>query len=258
MPRTVDPHPARGYKCLPLVLLVLSPLIAQSQLGGNESPHYARVSTFGVFAAYSNDSLPFAEEPEKRKLVNFGLSYSRRLRSGNLVDWQYSAEVAPIALESDPLSQFLIHQTSPTDLTETYDSGPPISCKVFTFSWTYTDPEGVTHSGTTSSFCHGRQWTMGAAISPVGFQWNFRPRHKIQPLIDWHGGYMFSTQAIPIDFAGSFNFTLDVGAGLEFYRSKTRSIRVEYRFHHLSNAGTAEENPGVDSGLFQVTYTFGH
>jgi opacity protein-like surface antigen len=68
---------------------------------------------------------------------------------------------------------------------------------------------------------------------------------------------MYSTQPIPIRAAGSFNFTFDLGAGVELYRSKTRSIRAEYRYHHISNHGTAEVNPGIDNGLFQVTYSFG-
>jgi opacity protein-like surface antigen len=68
---------------------------------------------------------------------------------------------------------------------------------------------------------------------------------------------MYSTQPIPLAQAGSFNFTFDLGAGVEIYRSTTRSIRAEYRFHHISNHNTAMENPGIDSGLFQVSYAFG-
>ena len=68
---------------------------------------------------------------------------------------------------------------------------------------------------------------------------------------------MYSTQAIPIDYAGSFNFTFDLGAGLEFYRPNSRSVRADYRYHHISNHATAATNPGIDSGIFQVTYAFG-
>jgi opacity protein-like surface antigen len=74
---------------------------------------------------------------------------------------------------------------------------------------------------------------------------------------DGHGGYMYSTQPIPVNEAGSFNFTFDVGAGFELYRSQNRSIRAEYRYHHISNHGTATYNPGIDSGMFQLTYSFG-
>jgi len=99
---------------------------------------------------------------------------------------------------------------------------------------------------------------MGEAISPLGMQWNFRATHKLQPILDSHGGYMYSAKEIPVDSAGSFNFTFDVGVGLEIYRTPTRSIRVEYRIHHISNGNTATRNPGIDNGLFQVTYSFGH
>jgi hypothetical protein len=53
------------------------------------------------------------------------------------------------------------------------------------------------------------------------------------------------------------DLAVDIDAGVEIYRSKSKSIRAEYRYHHLSNANTAQENPGVDSGLFQLTYCFG-
>jgi opacity protein-like surface antigen len=68
---------------------------------------------------------------------------------------------------------------------------------------------------------------------------------------------MYSTRPIPVPFAGSFNFTFDIGAGLELYRSKSRSVRAEYRFHHISNHDTANYNPGIDNGVLQITYAFG-
>jgi opacity protein-like surface antigen len=114
----------------------------------------------------------------------------------------------------------------------------------------------TTYSGTDVFTCSGRRWTMGEAISPAGFQWNFLPRRKTQPFITGHGGYMYSTRSIPVDGAGSFNFTFDLGAGFELYRSKTKSIRVEYRYHHISDDNTSNSNPGIDNGLFQVTYCF--
>ncbi len=68
---------------------------------------------------------------------------------------------------------------------------------------------------------------------------------------------MLSTKNIPIDSAGAFNFTFEFGAGLEYYQSQSRSIRFEYQIQHLSNAYTAETNPGIDNGLFKMTYNFG-
>jgi opacity protein-like surface antigen len=98
---------------------------------------------------------------------------------------------------------------------------------------------------------------MGEGMSPIGFQWNFLPRRKLQPILEGHVGYMYSTQAIPVVSAGSFNFTLDVGTGFEYFRTKSSSVRVTYRYHHISNHGTASENPGVDNGVIQAAWVFG-
>ena len=68
---------------------------------------------------------------------------------------------------------------------------------------------------------------------------------------------MLSAKKIPLDDAGSFNFTFEVGLGLELYQSPSRSIRLEYQIQHFSNAYTAQTNYGVDNGLFKLTYNFG-
>jgi opacity protein-like surface antigen len=247
-----------------LIFLILSicaaSAIAQSKV---ESPYYARVNTFGVFSAYSGDSSHILMgSAENRRLLDFGVSYSRKLILGRVVNWQYNGELLPVALESDPYSHIVENLTSPNVVTYTYDAMPLVSCATVTEPFTYivTNPDGstTTHSGTTTNSCSDRRrWTIGEGISPIGFQWNFLPRNKLQPFFIGHGGYMYSTQPIPIQEAGSFNFTFDFGPGFELYRSKTKSVRVEYRYHHISNHGTATANPGIDNGLFQVTYAFG-
>lgn len=240
-------------------ILVISffPSAAQAQ-SGHPKRDYSRVNSFGLIAAYSNDSSHILlGDAEQRKLLEFGGSYNRRLWLGRQVSWQYSAEFLPVVLESDPLSLFVDAQTSPTVTTTLVSGNPPVSCSAFIEHYSFPGSNGETYSGTAMLSCHGRRWTVGEAMSPVGIQWNFRPAHKLQPFLDGHGGYMYSAKHIPVDSAGSFNFTFDVGAGLELYRTRTRSVRLEYRYHHISNDNTATSNPGIDNGLIQVTYSFG-
>lgn len=223
-----------------------------------EQPNYSRVNTFGFLAAYSNDSSHMLlGVAENRRLLNFGAIYSRRLYENRVVNWQYNAEVLPVALESDPVEHISTTLVSPQP-TQTI---PPVTiipegpCKAAT--GTYSIPfEGVIYKYDYTQTC-GRRWTIGEGMSPVGLQWNFLPRRKLQPIVLGHGGYMYSTQPIPVANAGSFNFTFDVGVGLELYQSRTRSIRVDYRYHHISDHYTTEANPGIDSGLFTVAYSFG-
>ena len=222
-----------------------------------ENPPYSRLNTFGAFVAYSwNSSHMFLGYAQNRQLLNIGADYSRRLILNNVVDWQYNAELMPVALENDPVVHSVINQQTPAVETYTADFRQYGACIPISQSYSNAAPNGVVYSGTITLTCK-RTWTVGQAMSPVGFQWNFRPRHKVQPLIIGHGGYMYSTRPTPVDYAGSFNFTFDLGAGVEVYRSQTRSIRADYRYHHISNDDTADYNPGIDSGLLQVTYSFG-
>jgi opacity protein-like surface antigen len=249
-----------GPACLALCFLL--GLAGQSKTGlaqtQPESPYYSRTNTFGFLAAYSNDSshmlLGLAEN---RKLLNFGAMYSRRLLSNGAVNWQYTAEVLPVALESDPVERISTTLISPPEKEPipTNTLLPIGPCVPGSGKYTITF-NGVAYTYDYSIAC-SRRWTIGEGMSPIGLQWNFLPRHKLQPILLAHGGYMYSTQPIPVAGAGSFNFTFDAGVGLELYRSRTKSIRVDYRYHHISDHYTTPTNPGIDNGLFTVTYAFG-
>ncbi len=242
--------------CITLALILLALTVASAQTP-KENSYFARVNTLGVFSAYSNDSshmlLGYAEN---RKLLSFGVSYSRRLILNRKINWQYNAELIPVAVESDPVVHYVFHETSPFVFTFDDDRLQPQACVPQSGSYSYTYGDGTTLSYTFTATCK-RRWVMGEAMSPAGLQLNLLPRRKTQPFIDVHGGYMYSTQPIPVTSAGSFNFTFDLGAGIEIYRSKTRSIRAEYRYHHISDKNMASANPGIDSGILQITYALG-
>jgi opacity protein-like surface antigen len=242
-----------GFACW--MTLALLPDLAHAQTVP-EAPNYSRKNSFGFLAAYSNDSSHMLlGVAENRRLLNFGAMYSRRLLQNRIVNWQYNAEILPVALESDPVDHYSITFTTPPEGPFTQTIVPIGACHNDSGSGNYV-VGGVTYDYTFSDTC-ARRWTIGEGISPIGFQWNFLPRRKLQPIVLGHGGYMYSTQPIPTTDAGSFNFTFDFGAGFEFYRTKTQSVRVDYRYHHISDHYTTTENPGIDNGLFTVTYSFG-
>jgi hypothetical protein len=237
-----------------ITLMSAMPIVSAQSKEGNA--YYARQNSFGIFGAYSGDSSHMLlGTTENRKLLDFGVAYGHKLVLNRIVNWQYNGELLPIALESDPEGLETIDWTSPGVYTESATFVPVGPCIPSSGTYSITI-NGKSYSYTNTVTC-SRRWTIGEGISPVGFQWNFIPRHKLQPFFIGHGGYMYSTRPIPAPEAGSFNFTFDFGAGFELYRSRTKSIRTEYRFHHISNHNTAQANPGIDSGLFQVTYAFG-
>ena len=222
------------------------------------SPYYSRANTFGFLAAYSNDSSHMLlGVSENRKLLNLGATYSRRLFQSRIVNWQYNGEILPVALESDPVLHEVTTYTLPMPSPPIASEYEPIAaCHNGSGTTTYTAGNGTIYSFNYVDSC-SRRWTIGEGISPIGLQWNFLPRRKLQPIVLGHGGYMYSTQPIPDAASGSFNFTFDFGVGLELYRTRTRSIRIDYRYHHISDHYTTVENPGIDNGLFAVTYSFG-
>jgi Lipid A 3-O-deacylase (PagL) len=239
--------------CLPL--LATSTIAAAQKEVPPQTPLYARTNSFGIFSAYSNNSSPILlGESRQRKLLEVGASYSRRIVLNRKLNWQYDGEILPLVFNSDPVETVSFTETSvnpPNTTTTTYTDVPVTACHYETLT-----VSGPNNSFTLTETC-SRRWVYGGGISPVGFRWNLLPQHKLQPFLVGHGGFLETINAIPIRLAGSFNFTFDLGAGFEWYRSHSRSWRTEYRYHHISNALTAPQNPGIDSGLFQVTYVFG-
>jgi opacity protein-like surface antigen len=254
----------RSFFCFLVLASAATAAISQTpDANPDANPYFARKNTFSFLGAYSNDSSHILlGVAENRKLVDIGAGYSRRLFVDRVVDWQYSFEILPVALDSDPvlisnLTETIVFNNGTPSVTLTQvTQTPTVTYCVASHSTTTfvypTQTDTVVYVNTCS-----RRWVIGEAISPIGFQWNFMPRHKLQPIVSGHGGYMYSTQPIPTSDAGSFNFTFDIGAGFELFQSKRRSIRAEYRYHHISNHDTAEDNPGIDNGVFQLTYSFG-
>ncbi len=239
---------------------VVGVLLAGPMVHGQAKPSkelFTRKNTFGFFFAYSNDSshilMGYAEH---RKLLNIGASYGRRIWAGKVLNWQYNGEIMPVALESDPVDHNVFSITASPNIFSSYDTDPTGSCVPSTIQLPPVTYNGVTYVETQTVTCT-RRWVIGEGMMPVGFQWSFLPRHKLQPYLIGHGGYMYSTQAIPIQDAGNFNFVFDFGAGFELFRSRTQSVRADYRYHHISNHDTAYFNPGIDNGLAQITYSFG-
>lgn len=248
-----------GFICVFMLALftVAIPGMGRAQTAP-ENPYYSRKNTFGLLAEYSNDSSHMLlGVAENRRLLNFGASYSRRLFQNRIVNWQYNAEVLPVALESDPVLHEVTTYVLPTPEPPVSSEYEPIAaCHSASGTVTFPASNGTVYSFNYADTCT-RRWTVGEGMSPIGLQWNFRPRHKLQPFVIGHGGYMYSTKPIPVDGAGSFNFTFDFGAGVELYRTRTRSVRIDYRYHHISDHYTSPVNPGIDSGLFTVQYSFG-
>ena len=100
-----------------------------------------------------------------------------------------------------------------------------------------------------------RRTITGAGLSPVGFQLNFRRRERVQPFAQVSGGFLYFGERVPNAGGAQFNFTGDVGGGVQWKTGARRAWTVGYRYHHVSNGYRADVNPGFDSNIFYVGFS---
>ena len=93
---------------------------------------------------------------------------------------------------------------------------------------------------------------LGFGVTPIGLTRRFNRSSKFAPFVGVNGGVLWFDRAVPTTKASRFNFTASAEFGVRLGPPGEPGITLSYRFHHLSNAGTAGENPGVASHLFSV------
>jgi opacity protein-like surface antigen len=240
-------------------LAVLLILVSAANAQVAEATSFGSKNTYSAFFEYSNDSSHIVlGSAEGRKFTELGFQYERRLKFGQNLVWKYTAEFRPLIAESDLTDFDTIVQTSPPPAQTTVTTPiATLQCRPSSRSFSFTNPTtGVLNAGTIDISC-GRRWTYVEGLSPLGTRINLLPRKRWQPTGSILTGFLLSSKRIPIETGGSFNFMFQVGAGVEYFRTSTQSIRLEYQLQHFSNAYTAQTNYGVDNGLFKLTYTFG-
>lgn len=97
----------------------------------------------------------------------------------------------------------------------------------------------------------------GLGVAPLGVQARVRLLPLVQPFVAMNAGMLWFTRPVPSERAARLNFTADAGAGLLIGRRGQRGVMLGYKFHHISNGGTAASNPGIDghmiyAGLLRV------
>jgi hypothetical protein len=97
-----------------------------------------------------------------------------------------------------------------------------------------------------------RKRAYGSGVSPVGFQWDFGPLHRVQPFFSGDGGFIYFSDRVLNAQGSRFMYTIDYGAGINIFHHKNQAITLGYRYQHLSNANISHHNPGTDANTFYV------
>jgi lipid A 3-O-deacylase len=93
----------------------------------------------------------------------------------------------------------------------------------------------------------------GFGLNPFALKWNFTKPRNVVPYFELGGGTLFTNDYVPPG-TSHVNFTSSGAVGLHFLRSKY-NWSAEIRFMHISNAGLANLNPGINT--LQVRLGFG-
>jgi hypothetical protein len=153
------------------------------------------------------------------KFGAIGLCYGRILSANDKVAFKYTFNATPAAVLS-------------------YSDVNPVF-----------GPQGV------FSVSQTRRNVFGAGLSPIGVQLYFRPQSRIKPFVNTSGGFIFFKDPVPRLNGARFNFTYDVGGGVQVFRDTNRAFTLGYKCQRISNGGSAPNNPGFDGHVFSFGYS---
>jgi lipid A 3-O-deacylase len=85
----------------------------------------------------------------------------------------------------------------------------------------------------------------GVGFNPLGLKWNFERRGRFSPYFELGGGVLFTDHNVPT-YTNTVNFTPSTALGTHIL-GESYSWSVELRYLHISNAGLATPNPGLNT-----------
>jgi Lipid A 3-O-deacylase (PagL) len=100
----------------------------------------------------------------------------------------------------------------------------------------------------------GRRSVTGFAVSPLGLQAQVKISSRLRAYASGAGGVVWFSREVPVADSRAFNYTFELGGGVRWQVRRRESLRIGYKFHHLSNGYTAPQNPGLDAKVFLVGY----
>jgi hypothetical protein len=97
-----------------------------------------------------------------------------------------------------------------------------------------------------------RAYSFGVGGSPIGAQVNFVHFRRVEPFLTSGGGFLYFNHRM-FGTTQQFNFTAQLGGGVQLFTSNRRTaLDLGYKYHHISNANLANQNPGLDSHMLFV------
>lgn len=103
----------------------------------------------------------------------------------------------------------------------------------------------------------GPDLAYAVGVSPFGFELGVPLGRAVSLYGAAAAGGIVFTRPFPVPEATRINFTLEFGGGVLVRAGRERWVQLGYKYHHLSNAFTGSENPGLDANVFYAGYEWG-
>jgi opacity protein-like surface antigen len=208
-------------KLAPVVICLL--VFAATGLAASDGRSLDRgTNELGVWAGYSPDNPTAIGTTTDRPFFELNFQYARVLATGDNWALKYMIEIVPVAAISQPRQVNVVQGNSLV---------------------------AVDAPGT-------RRTIYGGGASPIGLQVNFRRGRALQPYINGTAGVLYFADQVPVSGSSQFNFGVGWGAGVQIWHRENQSVSIGYKFHHISNANSANRNPGADSNLLYAGYSW--
>jgi len=90
-------------------------------------------------------------------------------------------------------------------------------------------------------------------LNPFILKWNFTGGRKVAPYLELGGGVLVSLDNVPPG-TSNVNFTPQASFGVQIFTREKRAVSLAARYVHISNAGLATPNPGLNTIQFLIGY----
>lgn len=97
------------------------------------------------------------------------------------------------------------------------------------------------------------QTSYGGGFDPVILKWNFTSGRKVAPYLEFGGGVLLSPDDVPPG-TSNVNFMPQASFGVQIFTRQKRVVSVAAKYVHISNAGLATPNPGINTIQFAIGY----
>jgi hypothetical protein len=90
-------------------------------------------------------------------------------------------------------------------------------------------------------------------FDPFIVKWNFTNGRKVAPYLELGGGVLLSFDDVPPG-TNNVNFMPQASFGVQIFTREKRAVSLAAKYVHISNAGLATPNPGINTVQFSIGY----